>query len=125
MADGTEEPKRADKNSFFKFFQENFECLYPVVESKIAALLKEFKSVVDDAGSGHLPASKVDAYKRAVTELESVIRRYESACFAVVSVLIDHLLWVFFNGINNNPMGFGFLACRKTAFLCLHLCTCP
>ena len=67
IADGTEEPKRADKNSFFKFFQENFECLYPVVESKIAALLKEFKSVVDDAGSGHLPASKVDAHKRAVT----------------------------------------------------------
>jgi hypothetical protein len=82
--------------SFFGFFQSNFECVYPVVEEKIQILLTSFKSRVDEAGSEQLQGKKLAAFRKAITDLEAVIIRYESASVVVVSVLWDHLLWFSF-----------------------------
>lgn len=89
-------PKRADMDKIFAFFQSNFKCLFPVVEPKILTLLTKIKSVVDDAGSGQLPSKKLIVCRKAITELEDVIRRYESASFVFVSVICNYWLWCSF-----------------------------
>jgi hypothetical protein len=112
--------------SFFEFFQSNFECVYPVVEEKIQKLLRNFKSRVDQAGSQQLQGKKLDAFVKGITELEAVIIRYESASLVVVSVLWYHRLWFScLVVIKNSVFLFVFLVCRNKAFLFLHLCTCP
>ena len=82
--------------SFFEFFQSNFECVYPVVEEKIKKLLRNFKSRVDQAGSQQLQGKKLEAFVKGITELEAVIIRYDSASLVVVSVLWYHRLWFSF-----------------------------
>ena len=97
--------------SFFAFFQSNFECVYPVVEEKIQLLLTNFKSRVDEAGSEQLQVKKLEAFRKAITALEAVIIRYESASLVVVSVLWDQWLWFSFLGCNLEPRFFVWVSC--------------